>query len=55
MDDGLFGGGVGVSFPEAEEAAIRMNPNPKPLNRSGVNRDAMGQSEGLNFRDLHEN
>ena len=55
MHNSLFGGGMGVGFPEAEEAAISMDTNPKPLNRSGMNRDALGQSEGFYFRDLHEN
>ncbi len=55
MHNGLFGGGMGVGLAEAEEAVVSMNSNPEPLNRSSMNRNALGKTKGLNFRDLHEN
>lgn len=53
MDNCFFCFGVWVGFTQADEALIGVNPDPKPLNRPGVHRNALRQVDSLDAYNFH--
>ena len=53
MNNGLFGFGTRIRFAESDNALIRADAYPEPLDRSPVDDEAAIDVDGLDGRDAH--